>query len=87
MIADAAYVEYVVDNGGHPDFMLDLDDTPGPRYADEPYVLVVGRHLVASMREELPVVRGGIEDELILQQIRESGQFGQWFAYPPGEDR
>ncbi len=44
-------------------------------------------HFVASMREELPVVRGGIEDELILQQIRESGQVGQWFAYPPGEDR
>jgi len=33
------------------------------------------------------VVRGGIEDELITQQIRESGKFGEWFAHPPGEDR
>jgi hypothetical protein len=79
--------EYVVDNGGHPDFMLDLDDTLGPRHDDEPYVLVDGHHLVTSMRDELPAVRGGIEVELIIQQVRESGQFGEWFAYPPDEER
>jgi hypothetical protein len=50
-------------------------------------VLVVGDGFVASMREELPVVRGGIEEELILQQIRQSGQVGEWFAHRPGEER
>jgi hypothetical protein len=79
--------DYVVDQGGHWDFLLDLADTLGPRYEDEPYVLVVDGRFVASMREELPVVKGGIEDELITQQIRESGQYGEWFAYPPDEDR
>jgi hypothetical protein len=79
--------EYVVDRGGHPDFMLDLDETLGPRYADAPYVLVDGDDFVTSMREELPVVRGGVEGELIAQQIRETGQVGQWFAHPSGESR
>jgi hypothetical protein len=79
--------EYVVDQGGHWDFLLDLGDTLGPRHDDEPYVLVVDGQFVASMREELPPIRGGLEDELVLQQLRETGQLGQWFTHRPAEAR
>ena len=87
LITPEQLVEYHVDRGGLPDLMGELDEVLGPRHDDESFVLVVGGEFVASMREELPVVRGGVEDELILQQIRQSGQVGEWFAHPPGEER
>ncbi len=75
LVTPEQWADFVV---RHDDWQMRLDEVLGPRKDDELFLLFMERGFARSIREELPPVRGGIEQERRSADLRASGAELRW---------